>query len=351
MNEPCDICLENEAMRPLIDVSLSGVLDATIAECSRCGFRQVRPRLRRFELSLLYPDEYFDSGSTLGFSDYARQQQRAEREAYFLAKRLRRIAPTRRLLEVGSALGFLLDGIRRCSNWEVTGVDVSEFGVYFARRRYELDARCGTLEEIGFGDAEFDFIVQKDLLEHVPEPRAHLEETARVLKPGGYLWIITPNGDCNIRPLQRIREKIRDAREDRLPRIDQGHLSFFRLGHLLELFSQCGLEVVRARSIAVRRGMRSLGMLPMKKKSFITGPRGNVRVSREVSSPADGAPPNRASAMKAVYERVCRDLERSTRPMRSKPAYFRFRKLRTAMDTLPAVIPWGNDFDFLLRRR
>jgi len=350
MNELCDICRGSEPMRPLLDVSLSGVLDATIGECPSCGFRQVRPRLRRDELSLLYPDEYFDSGSSLGFSDYYRQKQRSEREAYFLARRLRSIAPGGRLLEVGCALGFLLEGVRRFSGWDVTGVDVSEFGIYFARKKYGLDAHCATLEEMQYDGASFDFIVQKDLLEHVPNPRVHLEETVRVLKPGGHLWIITPNGDGNIRPLQKIESRIQARGEDRLPRIDQGHLSFFRLGHLERLFSECGLDVVSARSIDLRRGMRAMGILPMKKKSYITGPSGNTRSSQPASHEDEPAGP-RESAMEDMYMRVCEDIESNAKPLRSTTAYFHFRQLSNTMDTAPAVVPWGTDFDFLLRKR
>ena len=358
MDEPCDICRAADGMRPLLDVSLSGVLDAVVRECSQCGFRQVRPRLQRHELSILYPDDYFESGSSLGFSEYYRQQQRDEREAYFLAKLLRRTAPTGRILDVGCALGFLLDGVQRFTEWNVTGIDVSRLAVYFARERYGLDARCGTLDELRFEDRSFDFIVQKDLLEHVPDPRAHVEETARILKPGGFLWTVTPNGDANIRPLQAIVRKIRDRGEDRLPRLDQGHVSFFRLEHLLRLFSDCGFDCVRARSTDISRGMRALGILPMKKKSFITGPRGNVRKESGSLHSAGPDPPEPVATdgaqdaeLQPIYREICEQMDRSRKPLRSAPAYFYFRRFSSALKTLPASLPYGNDFDLLLRKR
>ena len=48
------------------------------------------------------------------------------------------------------------------------------------------------LKEIPVEDARFDLIVCSQVLEHTPEPRAVLAELARVLKPGGQLWLSTP---------------------------------------------------------------------------------------------------------------------------------------------------------------
>src|SRR5436190_18963613 len=144
--EPCDICGKSGTMRGYLRVSLCGILDAVIHRCEHCGFRQVRPRLTPDELRRLYPDEYFDPDSSVGFADYAREHQRNDREGYFLARKLRKIAPKGRLLDVGCALGFLLESTRRHSGWDVHGIDVSSFASYFARSKFGLDVKSGTLE-------------------------------------------------------------------------------------------------------------------------------------------------------------------------------------------------------------
>ena len=91
---------------------------------------------------------------------------------------------------------------------------------------YGVNVVCGTLQEACFPEENFDFIIQKDLLEHVTHPREHMLESNRILKKGGYLWLITPNGDADIRPLQRAARSIRNAGADALPLLGQGHLSF-----------------------------------------------------------------------------------------------------------------------------
>jgi len=134
-NEPCDICGTSGSMSPYLEVSLSRAIPAWVHRCGECGFRQVRPRLAREQLDALYPSEYFDSRSDMGFGDYAAQAQRNERAAYFLARDMKRLGAGGPVLEVGCALGFLIDPLRRFAEAEVYGVDVSSFAAYFARER------------------------------------------------------------------------------------------------------------------------------------------------------------------------------------------------------------------------
>lgn len=55
----------------------------------------------------------------------------------------------------------------------------------------ELDYVCD-LTSIPVADNSFDVVLLTQVLEHLPEPRAVLTELARVLRPGGRLWLSTP---------------------------------------------------------------------------------------------------------------------------------------------------------------
>lgn len=50
-------------------------------------------------------------------------------------------------------------------------------------------------QRLPFADARFDAAVSINVLEHVPDPAAFVAETARVLRPGGRVLMVTPNGD------------------------------------------------------------------------------------------------------------------------------------------------------------
>jgi 2-polyprenyl-3-methyl-5-hydroxy-6-metoxy-1,4-benzoquinol methylase len=51
----------------------------------------------------------------------------------------------------------------------------------------------GQLHEAPFEAASFDYIHLNHVIEHLPDPVAVLRLTARLLKPGGLLFVATPN--------------------------------------------------------------------------------------------------------------------------------------------------------------
>jgi 2-polyprenyl-3-methyl-5-hydroxy-6-metoxy-1,4-benzoquinol methylase len=343
--EPCDVCGDAGPMHPVVTMSLCGVLDAEIRGCPKCGFRQVRPRLAPGELATLYPDAYFDPEGEIGYSAYARERQRAEREAYFLADTVRRLGPSARVLEVGSALGFLLEALRRFAGCEVQGVDVSAFAARFADSEFGVPVRVGTLEEARFPDARFDLILQKDLLEHVLRPREHLVETFRVLAPGGLVWLVTPNGETNVRPLVRRAREERAAGSGLLPMMDQGHLSFFTRGNLESLFRETGFEIVSLRTVHLKRGLRALGYLPRRRDREKVAPGGRARggavTGGEESAVANGD---------ALVRKLSAALQSSRRDHRSAPWYFHVRRLTGVLDRTPPGVDAGLDFECWLRK-
>ncbi len=52
---------------------------------------------------------------------------------------------------------------------------------------------CGDATNLPFADNCFDAVTMFDLLEHVPDDRTAVNEAFRVLKPGGFLLLSTPN--------------------------------------------------------------------------------------------------------------------------------------------------------------
>ena len=103
-------------------------------------------------------------------------------------------AAPRTFLDIGCATGMLIESMRE-EGWSVRGVDVCRESAEYGRSRRGVDIFPGTLEEAHVPDAAFGVVHFSHLIEHVPDPRGFLGEVRRVLTPGGFAVITTPNID------------------------------------------------------------------------------------------------------------------------------------------------------------
>ena len=99
----------------------------------------------------------------------------------------------RRLLDVGCGDGGFLLQAQACG-WRVEGVDPDPRAAEVGQGRDVL-IRHGGLEAYDGQAACFDLITLSHVIEHLHDPVAALADCHRLLKPGGRLWIATPNID------------------------------------------------------------------------------------------------------------------------------------------------------------
>lgn len=83
------------------------------------------------------------------------------------------------MLDTGSADGAFVEVCRR-GGISCQGVDI-ESGVNFEKDR------------LPFADSSFDYVNANSVIEHLHDPSNYLREVRRILKPGGLLFIVTPN--------------------------------------------------------------------------------------------------------------------------------------------------------------
>jgi len=102
-------------------------------------------------------------------------------------------APTQpsRLLDVGCGSAVVLARMQ-AFGWQVEGVEPDPLAAEAARAK-GVPVRVGTLEPQGFPANHFDAVHSAHVLEHVHDPVRLLQESYRILKPGGTLITITPN--------------------------------------------------------------------------------------------------------------------------------------------------------------
>ena len=100
------------------------------------------------------------------------------------------------LLDIGSGNGrFLADA--QAVGWTAKGIEPDPEAAAVARAA-GLDVTAGSYRHVEFPDASFDVVTADEVIEHVHDPHLFVECIRRWLKPGGHVWIATPNLDCPI---------------------------------------------------------------------------------------------------------------------------------------------------------
>ena len=170
-----------------------------VRRCGKCGLGWVTPRRSQEDLVALYADDSYwrsQSPKEIGYYNY-----RSDEELYLKTFRRRlgfalRGGPRSGVaLDVGCAAGFCMAVLRE-RGFEVHGVEVSETIARHAIDHFGFDTvHIGTLESAPYAERSFDLITMWDVVEHVVDPQALLQEARRLLKPGGLLVVETQDID------------------------------------------------------------------------------------------------------------------------------------------------------------
>ena len=162
--------------------------------------------------------------------------------------------PSDRILDDGCGLGFYLHLLARLTKSTVWGVDRDEdrlataaADAYAAQtRRLRAD-----VTKLPFRAAAFDKVISSEVLEHLDDDTAAMQEVARVLKPRGVCAITVPNADYPALwdPINYLREGLGLGHFSKGPLtgIWTDHRRLYSSRQIVDLVEGVGLSVTDVR--------------------------------------------------------------------------------------------------------
>ena len=182
----CNHCGETAA-KPLF--SLKGY---DLIECAGCGLAYIANQPTAEQLTEIYSAgaDYHSGLQQPGSALWQRMDAIARHHIDFLGS----VVATGLALDVGCSTGQFLAHARD-KGFGVAGVEFSESSANFARQHFSLSIEQGSIHASQCDAASVDVLTMFDVIEHVPDPAADIAAAYRLLKPGGWFILSTPNID------------------------------------------------------------------------------------------------------------------------------------------------------------
>jgi 2-polyprenyl-3-methyl-5-hydroxy-6-metoxy-1,4-benzoquinol methylase len=147
-----------------------------------------------------------------------------------------------RVLDTAAGSGIASEQLS-LQGWDVSALDISESLIEQIRARGIADVHCHDLSDgtLPFEDGVFQGVFAGEIIEHLVDTRRFLNETHRVLAPGGIVVITTPNLASFENRLRLLFGRYPQWVEYELS--DQGHVRSYTPKTLRAQLRDCGFAV------------------------------------------------------------------------------------------------------------
>jgi len=227
---------------------LSNVDGWHIGRCNKCSMIYLNP-MPFFEPSTEFSDMSMDFQYTQFQHELSQQVLDHDNEQFHQhVKIMSQLAghdiQPGKFLDIGCGSGSTVR-VAKDLGWDAVGVDIDTKLIELGREKNKVDIRNSPLLESGFEANQFDFIRLRDVIEHLPNPYEVLLEVKRLLVPGGFALIATPNEDALPTQLRLLMGGKRDTVATVAP---PHHVHGFTPTTLQRILDRAGLKVYQLKT-------------------------------------------------------------------------------------------------------
>ncbi len=170
----------------------------TFRRCLACGSATLDPAPSLDELLAAYPEHYAFDQAPQSHALHC-LLYRIETGLFYhpiyrsSVRQVMRITQLRggRMLDVGGGTGHRAFFFQK-AGFDCTVLDLDERALQVARDRFGIKVVGGLLETVNLPFGEFDLITFYHVVEHLQEPRKTIRTAFQLLRPGGWIVVLSP---------------------------------------------------------------------------------------------------------------------------------------------------------------
>jgi SAM-dependent methyltransferase len=220
----CLICQANN-LHPMKDYT-----SAHLCKCGSCGFV--------FSQAIPTPEELEEHYQGYGRNDYL--SPITIKRYHELLDKMESFRKTNKILDVGCGIGYFL-AVAKERGWEVYGTEYTNEAVRICEEK-GINMQKGVLNNENYEKDSFDIITSFEVIEHINNPNEELRNFYSLLRPGGLVYVTTPNFNSLLR--YRLKEKYNVISYPE-------HLSYYSPKTLTKVFQDCGFKTLKIESTGI----------------------------------------------------------------------------------------------------